>query len=197
MAEASTGKPQLIIGDSTSQMNANSTTAAVAFVPSADQKHPALLNPASNQTLLPSSRERARHDDTDTDHDGDDRDDIKLKISIPSDHHDADDAHIHQLSPFGTEDLHSTSSSSRRARTRKRGKIPWKVFCFALFLTVVGIVCISLGFYSIHNGGETLAFFLVGGISLIPGIYQLFVVIQHWLVGGQRQGFQHLAEYDE
>jgi len=59
--------------------------------------------------------------------------------------------------------------------------IPWKTALFAIFLLVVGIICVSLGFYFLSTGkGQTLAFFLVGFIALIPGVYQTFVLCQAW-----------------
>jgi Transmembrane proteins 230/134 len=75
-----------------------------------------------------------------------------------------------------TNELLYTPSHSIR---ESRANIPCRPAAFAVFLLLTGIICLCLGFYTLSiEHGSSLAFFLVGGIAIIPGSYQTYLLVQ-------------------
>jgi len=58
---------------------------------------------------------------------------------------------------------------------------PTKHFAIALFLLVVGIVCLSIGLQHLFTGqGSAFPLLIIGAITTIPGVYQLVMIYKIW-----------------
>jgi len=61
--------------------------------------------------------------------------------------------------------------------------IPWKIFILSSFLTVAGIILISMGFVKDAKNSDPLgggSFWLTGVLVLIPGIFYSVKIILAW-----------------
>ncbi|GAB5353659.1 hypothetical protein AAMO2058_000053500 [Amorphochlora amoebiformis] len=58
-------------------------------------------------------------------------------------------------------------------RRQKPPKFPWKTLAMCIFLDVVGIVFIPVGYWELRTNGlsEALPFFILGVLGALPGFY--------------------------
>jgi hypothetical protein len=77
---------------------------------------------------------------------------------------------------------HILPLSAQQPEPDRRKHVPFKALLFALLLIAVGLVCLSLCVYfvSVNERRSAVAFLVVGVVSIIPGSYQGYVILQTW-----------------
>jgi len=61
----------------------------------------------------------------------------------------------------------------------KRKTLPYRTIAAAVFLTLVGLICLLMGLVQIVLNGKTpLSFITIGALTLLPGGYHLYLLLQ-------------------
>jgi len=78
------------------------------------------------------------------------------------------------------DDLHiQGATGASHLQDEERPRLSKKVVCLAIFLTLVGIVCLIIGIIGMVKGTSSAYLVVVGAVTLIPGVYYIYLIVQY------------------